>query len=180
MHEQHATLVNTRTVYQGKVFQANTDQVRLPNGKESTMDVLRHPPSVVLVPMPDPNHVVLVRQYRYCINQWIWELPAGPVEPGEGLEAAAVRECQEEIGQVPKTIEKLTELYPTPGYCDELMVFFRLQGLSRPSNVLFHDEDEILESHLFTVKDAHSLLDQTNPKDMKTVIGLGYCTTSWT
>jgi ADP-ribose pyrophosphatase len=140
------------------------------------MDVVRHEPSVILIPMPDPGHVVLVRQYRYCIDSWIWELPAGNVDPGEDVEAAARRECHEETGQVPGRVERVAELYPTPGYCDELMVFFRLRGLSTPTDEAQQDEDEILEPHVFSVADALALVEEGKIRDMKTVLGLTYCT----
>jgi len=180
MHENSAKVLTTRTVYEGRVFRTTRDRVQLPNGRETTMDVVRHPPSVILVPMPDADHVVLVRQYRYCIDRWIWELPAGNVEPDESIETAARRECHEEIGLVPDRIEHLAELYPTPGYCDELMVFLRLRGLSPPSEPAHTDEDEILEPHVFSVSEALALAGQGDMLDMKTALGLTYCTVSWT
>ena len=88
-------------VYDGKVFDVDRDRVRMPNGREVTVDVVRHPKSVVLLPVPEPGHVILVRQYRYAVNALLWELPAGSVDEGETPEQAARRECHEEIGQVP-------------------------------------------------------------------------------
>ena len=107
--------------------------VRMPNGRDVTVDVIRHARSVVLLPIPEPGHVILIRQYRYPVNRWLWELPAGSVDEGEEPDAAARRECHEEIGQVPDTIVRLAALYPTPGYCDEEMIFYRLSGLSVPA-----------------------------------------------
>ena len=101
----------------------------MPNGRTVTVDVVRHSRSVVLVPVPEPGKVILVRQYRYAVNAFLWELPAGSVDEGESPEEAARRECHEEIGLVPSTIVRLSAMYPTPGYCDEEMVFFRLSGL---------------------------------------------------
>ena len=96
-------------------------------------DGRRHPPSAVGGdrPVPEPGHVILIRQYRYAVNRWLWELPAGSVDEGETPEQAARRECHEEIGQVPDTVVRLGAMFPTPGYCDEEMFFFRVSGLER-------------------------------------------------
>ena len=102
----------TEQVFNGKVFTVDRDRVRLPNGREVTMDVVRHPRSVVLLPMPGPGTVILIRQYRYAVNRFLWELPAGSVDEGEAPEQAARRECHEEIGQVPTTVVRLASLFP--------------------------------------------------------------------
>ena len=172
MHEVPATIIHTRTVYTGRVFSAQRDRVSLPNGREAVMDVVRHGPSVILVPLIDPDHVVLVRQYRYVIDRWIWELPAGSVDPGEDLESAARRECHEEIGRVPERVERIGEYYPTPGYSDELMVFFRLTQLTVPETRAAADADEILEPRIFSLAEARSLIAGSDTQDMKTVLGL--------
>ena len=159
-------------VFDGRVFAVDRDVVRLPNGREATLDVVRHPRSVVLIPVPEPGHVILVRQYRYVVNQTLWELPAGSVDPGETPEQAARRECHEEIGQVPATIVRLAALLPTPGYCDEEMVFFRLSGLDEPTEAAQLDEDEDIEPRVFELRDAREMVRRGEIVDMKTVVGL--------
>ena len=159
-------------VYNGKVFDVDRDRVRMPNGREVTVDVVRHPKSVVLLPMPEPGHVILIKQYRYAVNRWMWELPAGSVDEGEQPEAAARRECHEEIGKVPETIVRLAALHPTPGYCDEEMLFFRLSGLSVPSEAAESDEDEDIEAKAFMLADAREMVRRGEITDMKTVAGL--------
>jgi ADP-ribose pyrophosphatase len=158
--------------YTGKVFDVDQDVVQMPNGREVTVDVLRHPPSAVIVPVPEPGHVILIRQYRYAINRWLWELPAGSVDEGEAVEEAARRECHEEIGQLPETVVRLASMFPTPGYCDEEMFFFRVSGLSTPEHAAELDEDEDLEVRVFTLKDARDMVRRGEIIDMKTVIGL--------
>ena len=176
MSERSATVLSTQTVHAGRVFTTTRDRIQLPSGRETTMDVVRHKPSVILLPMPDSGHIVLVRQYRYAIDRWIWELPAGNVEPGEDIETAARRECHEEIGQVPDRIERLAELYPTPGYSDEVMVFLRLVGLSTPAEPPAEpanlDEDEILEPQLFALADVRARIERGEIQDMKTALGM--------
>src|SRR5580658_8043673 len=107
--------------YKGRVFSVEVDTFRAPNGAEHRVEIVRHARSVVLIPMQDEEHVVLIRQYRASVGAEIWELPAGSVEPGETEEAAAARECEEEIRLVPKRIERVSALYPSPGFCDEEM-----------------------------------------------------------
>src|SRR3954468_3679928 len=136
-------------VYDGKVFDIDRDKVRMPNGRTVVVDIVRHAKSVVLVPMPEPGHVILIRQYRYAVNAFLWELPAGSVDEGESPEQAARRECHEEIGLVPATVVRLTALYPTPGYCDEEMIFFRVAGLEKSDEPAHVDEDEDIEARTF-------------------------------
>lgn len=160
MKEFSAKLLRSEVVHTSRVFTTVRDQIALPNGKQATLDIVRHPASVILLPMPDNAHLVLVRQYRYAIDRRIWELPAGNVEPGENLDTAAKRECHEEIGQIQKRVERIENLYPTPGYSDELMVFFRLVGLTMPSQVADRDEDKMLNPQTFTLAEVRRLLGQ--------------------
>jgi ADP-ribose pyrophosphatase len=160
-------------VFKGKVFDVDRDQVRMPNGREVVADVLRHPPSVVIVPIPQPGHVILIRQFRYPVRRWLWELPAGSVDQGETPEAAAKRECHEEIALVPETVIRLAAFYPTPGYCDEEMIFFRVSGLGESADQAAVDEDEDIEPRTFTIAEAREMVRRGEISDMKTVVGLG-------
>jgi ADP-ribose diphosphatase len=166
------TQLSTDRVFSGKVFDVDRDRVRLPNGRDVTIDVVRHPRSVVLLPIPEPGHIVLIRQFRYAVNRWLWELPAGSVDVGEEPDAAARRECHEEIGQVPDTIVRLAAFFPTPGFCDEEMIFFRLSGLSVPDEAAALDEDEDIEAKTFTFADVRDMVRRGEIVDMKTVAGL--------
>ncbi|MCE2515214.1 MAG: NUDIX hydrolase [Acidobacteria bacterium] len=173
MQERTATTIHSRGVHDGRVFEIRSDRVRLPNGRETTMDVVRHPASVILVPMPDPDCVILVRQYRYAVDRWLWELPAGNVEPGEDPLAAARRECAEETGRSASTVERIGAFYPSPGYCDEQMIFYRLSGLAAASGHEL-DADEVLEPRVFTLDEARRIVEEEPVSDMKTVLGLRF------
>src|SRR4029453_6086793 len=98
--------------------------------------------------------------------------PAGSVDKGEEPEAAAVRECHEEIGQAPGTVVRLASLFPTPGFCNEEMLFFRLSGLSVPAEAAALDEDEDIEPRTFTIAEAREMVRRGEIVDMKTVAGL--------
>jgi ADP-ribose pyrophosphatase len=159
-------------VFKGKVFSVARDKVRLTNGREATLDVVRHPKSVVLIPIPEPGHVILVRQFRYPVNAHLWEAAAGSVDEGETPEQAARRECHEEIGKVPTTVVRLAAMYPTPGYCDEEMIFFRMSGLEEPTEAAAVDEDEDIEVRVFELRDVREMIRRGEIVDMKTVVGL--------
>jgi ADP-ribose diphosphatase len=164
--------LNHERVYDGRVFDVDRDKVRMPNGRTVTVDVVRHSKSVVLIPVPEPGHVILIRQYRYAVNAFLWELPAGSVDKGESPEQAARRECHEEIGKVPATIVRMAAMFPTPGYCDEEMVFFRLSSLEEPTEAANLDEDEDIEARTFELREAREMIRRGEITDMKTVAGL--------
>ncbi len=168
-----ARVSKRRMVYKGRIFQVEKQTVTLPHGPEVTMDVVHHPGSVVLVPRPHTNSVILIRQYRHVIGRWIWELPAGTLNPGERPAAAARRECEEETGFRPKRVTRLGAYYATPGFCDELMTFYSCEALTRPEHPAKGDEDEQLVPRVFTLTEAHALIASGRVVDMKTVIGLG-------
>jgi ADP-ribose pyrophosphatase len=167
-----AETLSTERIFEGKVFNLERDRVKMPNGREVTVDIVRHSKSVVLLPLPSPREIILIRQYRYAVNRYLWELPAGSVDQGEEPEAAAVRECHEEIGQIPDTVVRMASLFPTPGFCDEEMLFFRLSGLSVPAEAAALDEDEDIEPRTFTIAEAREMVRRGEIVDMKTVAGL--------
>ncbi len=161
-------------VYRGRVFSVEVETVRLANGHEHEMAVVRHQPAVVLIPVQDADHVILVRQYRHSIRRDLWELPAGSLDPGETAESAARRECEEEIGLVPDRVEKLCRLYPTPGYCDEEMIFFRVSALRQPAPDSPHkpDDDEDIQARAFTIAEAKAMVARGEIVDLKSAYGL--------
>lgn len=161
-------------VFKGKVFSVESGTVRFPNGREHHADIVRHAPSVVIVPVEDDGRVVLIRQYRPALGRDLWELPAGSVDEGEAPAAAAARECEEEIGRAPSHVEPLGAQYPTPGYCDELMNFFRVTGLHAPAPDSPHkpDEDEDITAQAFTVAEARAMVTRGDIVDLKTAYAL--------
>lgn len=164
-----------RTIYKGRVFNVVAETITLRRGQSFTVEIIRHPPSVVIVPVADDGRIVLVRQYRHAVGAWMWELPAGSTDPGETPEAAARRECHEEVGLIPATVARIGRLYPTPGYCDEEMVFLTATGLRPPGpedDAAHADEDEDLEVQAFTLEEVARAIDEETITDMKTVAGM--------
>jgi ADP-ribose pyrophosphatase len=167
-----ATVLSTRSVYKGRIFEVTVDRVRLPHGVEHDMELVRHPGSVVMLPIPRPGEIILVRQFRYAVGRELWELPAGSLNDGEDPAEAARRECHEEIGLVPERVELVTTLWPTPGFCTERMLFYRCTDLVRPDAAAHQDEDEHVEPRTFTVDEVRDLVRSGEIADMKTVVGL--------
>jgi ADP-ribose pyrophosphatase len=161
-------------VYKGRVFSVEVDTRPLPGGGNHEVAIVRHPPSVVLIPMPDAEHVILVRQYRPSLGRELWELPAGSLEPGESASEAAARECEEEIALRPGRVERLISLYPTPGYSDEEMVFFRATDLRQPPADSPHkpDDDEEILARAVTIAEARAMVARGDIIDLKTAYAL--------
>jgi len=161
-------------VFSSRVFDVEVDQRRHPDGRERDVVIVRHRPSVVLIPVNDDGQVMLVRQYRAPLDRDTWEFPAGSVEPGEFVEAAAARECEEEIGLVPGRLEHLGSWYPVPGYCDEQMIFFRLSQLHPPAPDSPHtpDEDEEIETKTLSIDEVRAMARRGEIIDLKTVFAL--------
>jgi len=161
-------------VFKSRVFSVEVGKKRFPNGREHEVAIVRHPPSVVLIPLEDDGRVVVIKQYRAPIDRETWEFPAGSLDPDESAEAAARRECEEEIGRVPQRVERLATLFPTPGYCDEQMIFFRLSDLRQPPADSPHkpDEDEDIEARSVTVDQARTMVARGEIIDLKTAYAL--------
>ena len=123
-------LVSSRRLYEGKVLALDVDEVEEPGAVTATREVVRHRGSVACLAVHDDGRVVLIRQYRHAVAGFVFEIPAGRLDPGEVPETGAARELEEEVGLRPSHMEKLLDLYPTPGFCDEVVHLYRASGLS--------------------------------------------------
>jgi ADP-ribose pyrophosphatase len=161
-------------VYTSRVFTVEEETITLPGGHQSQLAIVRHRPSVVLIPIQNDGRIVMIRQYRHALKREIWELPAGNVNDGEAPAAAAARECEEEIGQMPTRVERLGSFYPTPGYCDEEMIFFRVSGLQAPAPDSPHkpDDDEEITTQVMAPADAVAMVARGEIIDLKTAYAL--------
>jgi ADP-ribose pyrophosphatase len=164
-----------RKAFEGRIFTVNVESITLPGGRPLEAEIVRHPGSVVLIPLTASGEIVLVRQYRHPIGRWAWELPAGSLKPGEEPASAAARECQEEIGLIASSLEPLGSFFPTPGYCDEEMHFYRATGLRRPAEgdpVAYQDEDEDIEARSFSMAVLRTMIQRREIADLKTIAGM--------
>lgn len=134
--------LSSEKIYDGKILHIRRDTVLLPNGRQSLREVADHPGGVCVLALDSQGHVPVVSQFRYPYRQVLRELPAGKLEYGEDPEKAARRELREETGATAGSLQSLGELYPSPGYCGEIIHMYLAQdlrfGASSP------DEDEFL------------------------------------
>jgi len=157
-------------VHRGRVFTLHRDQVTLPNGMSTTLDVIRHPGAAAIVPLTARGSVLLIRQYRYAIDAHIWEIPAGTMESGESPLACARRELVEEIGMSARSWHKLGAIAPLPAYSDETIHLYRAEDL-RPAEQHL-DPDEIIEIHEFRFAETLEMIRAGRIRDAKTISGL--------
>ncbi|MBN1152357.1 MAG: NUDIX hydrolase [Dehalococcoidia bacterium] len=157
-------------MYCGPAIALRVDQVRKPNGKLTTRDVVEHSDCVAVVPIDRDNNVVLVRQFRYPVDTALLEVPAGAIEPGEDVLDCVRRELQEEIGYLPGKIEKLGGFYSIPGYGTEYLYAYAARDL-QPSRLVAEDTDEI-EVVRVPLKEIPELIDSGKICDAKSIASL--------
>lgn len=156
-------------IYEGRVITLVRDQL-LCNGHRMQRDTVLHPGSVVIIPMVDREHLVLVRQYRRAVERMLLELPAGTLGTGELPLRCAKRELAEETGWTAKTWTRLGGIYPAPGLLSEKMTFFLATGLQQQQA---HPEpDEILVPVVVSLKQAFAAIRSGEICDAKTMIGV--------
>jgi ADP-ribose pyrophosphatase len=164
------TPVSSKTVYRGKLLHVLEDEVRLPNGRSARREYIRHPGAAVMVPMPDPETVVLVRQFRYPLGRHFYEMPAGKIDPGEETLATAKRELLEECGYEAAEWRHMATIHPCIGYADERMELYLARQLRDVGRT--PDEDEFLERVTLSFAEALRWVKEGKITDQKTVIGL--------
>lgn len=165
-----ARVLSHRRVYTGKVLSLDVDEVEEPGGARAMREVVRHAESAAVLAVDDQQRIVLVRQFRYPINDLTWEIPAGLQDPGESAEEGARRELLEEVGADAGHMEPILTLYPTPGYSDEIVHLFRATrlklGTARP------DADETIEAHWFSLEEARGMAERGEVRDARTLLVL--------
>jgi ADP-ribose pyrophosphatase len=159
-----------KTIYKGRVVTLNLERTILPNGLEVELEVVRHPGAAAVVPMKDASTVVLIRQYRLAAGGFIYEIPAGKLNPGEDPLACAARELEEEIGYRAERIDKLATFFTAPGFTDEVMHLYVARGLIRGAQCL--DRDEVLEVVELPLEKALGQIQDGTIRDAKSMIGL--------
>lgn len=152
--------------FAGKLVTVEVHRVRLGNGQEAVREVVRHPGAVVILPLLPDGSVVVVRQFRFAVGEYLWELPAGTLHPGEDPLACAQRELAEETGFRGELVP-LGEFYSAPGFCNEKLHCFLARGLEAGDTNW--DEDEELELGTFTRNELALAVGQGQIRDAKSL-----------
>jgi ADP-ribose pyrophosphatase len=167
--------VSSRRAYSGKIISLDVDTVRFPDGSVGELEMIRHPGASAIVPfLSDPAgadpQVLLIRQYRYAAEGYLYEIPAGRLNPGEAPNDCALRELKEETGCTAGHVEHLFTMYTTPGFTDEKIHLFMATQLVAGETK--HEADEFLELQPMLLSRALEMVEAGEIQDSKTALGL--------
>ena len=168
-----AQVVSSREVYRGPVFWVTVDEVLEPGGIRARRDIVRHPGSVVILALEQTHsgcRLLLERQYRHAAKGFLWELPAGRIDPGESELAAAKRELLEETGYTASSWRRILKYYASPGFMDETMAIYLAAGL-KPGRAQPED-DELIRKRLVPLEDAARMVQNGTVRDGKTIAAI--------
>jgi len=161
--------IDSRKVFSGRVFDVSIDTVREAD-RTYVREVVHHPGSAVILPAFDDGTIGLVRQYRHPAVKYLLELPAGTLNDQERPEAGAARELEEELGLIAGNLEKLSEFFVSPGFCEEKMWLYLATDLTETSQRL--EDDELIEVVRLPIDRAMQMISDGEIEDAKTIIGL--------
>ena len=165
-----ACLNRKEIIRRGRVFDITLENVSLPNGACIDMEIIRHPGAAAIVPMTDNQEILMLKQYRYAIGRYWWEIPAGTFDGREEPLLCARRELTEETGFSAEIWEPLGAVTPVPGYSDERIHLFLARNLSRASQNL--DLDEIIEVHALSIDQVLTMIINGELEDAKSIVAI--------
>ncbi len=157
-------------IYKGRRLSLKVYEAVLPNGRKAYTEAVEHPGAVVIIPLRNSSRLVLLRQYRRVVGRWLYEFPAGTLEPGEKPEQCAARELEEETGYTASRLSRLASLYTSPGYSTEILHFYLAEEL-RPGSMK-PEPDELIEVVEKSFQEFEDMARRGLVEDMKTLAGL--------
>jgi len=171
------SLISTERKYHGRVISLDVDTVKFPDGSQGQLEMVRHPGASAIVPLLDPAdsadpRILLLRQFRHATDGYVWEIPAGRLDPGESPEECAHRELKEETGMQAGRLRHLTSIWTTPGFTDERIHLFVADGLIEGQHR--READEFMDVHPTPWSDVMTLISQGEISDGKTLAALLY------
>lgn len=175
-------LVSSTRIHSGRIVNLDLDTVRFPDGSTGQLEMLRHPGASAVVPFLDPPsdpdpRVLLIRQFRHAADDFIWEIPAGRLDPGESPEHCAARELEEETGMRAERLERLTTIYTTPGFTDERIHLFLATSLQPGAHG--READEFLEVLTRRWSEVLDLIRSGQLTDGKSLVSLMFVQCFW-
>jgi ADP-ribose pyrophosphatase len=167
-----AKVLSSEALLHTRVFDVQREKVIEPTGLEASRDIIVHPGSVVVLPVLPDGRIVLIRQYRHSVQQYLWELVAGRRDGDESFVSGARRELQEETGYTAGKMQLLVDLFPSPGFLRENMAIFLATGLKK--GVANPEADEKITQKIVTLREALAWIRGGKIRDGKTVAGILY------
>ncbi len=164
------TFISSKVAFAGRLLKVNIDTVTLPNGRETTRELIHHPGAVAVVPILDDGSMVFVKQYRYPLGTVLYEIPAGKLDPDEDPDVCARRELSEETGYSAREWQKLTSIVTTPGFTDEVIHLYAAHGLEKHAQ--HTDEDEFIDVVALTPQQVKQMVLEGTIYDSKTLSAL--------
>lgn len=161
----------TRDIYRGRVVHLTVEDITLPNGHTTSLEIVRHPGAAAVAALDDDACVTLIRQYRHAVGGWLWEVPAGKLDPGEEPAACAARELEEEVGLAAGRLEHIGAIVTCPGFCDEVIHLFLATEISAVP--VRRGVDEVIDrvEHV-PLRAALDLVRSGEIRDAKTIVAL--------
>lgn len=160
----------SRRIYEGRILSLREDTVLLAGGVEARREIVEHAPVVAIVPVDDRGRVLMVRQFRLPAQDVLLEIPAGGVDPGEEIEAAAQRELREETGYRAQRLQRIAGFYVSPGYVTEFIHVFLATGLSHDPQEADADEDIVVQP--VPLAEAVRMVEAGEVRDAKSIVGI--------
>lgn len=168
------TTLSSKTLFQGRVIDLIVEEVKLPDGKTSNREIVKHPGAVAVIPITEDGNIIMVEQYRKALGRSIIEIPAGKLEKGEQPESTAIRELEEETGFACQSLTHIISFYTSPGFADEIIHLYLAEGLTKKEDKLDLDEDEFVEVMEVTLEEAIKLVKEQKIFDAKTAYAVQY------
>lgn len=170
-------LISSKRIHTGKIIKLDSDRIRYPDGSEAEVDMVRHPGASAIVPfLSDPEgedpQILLLRQYRYAADGYLYEIPAGRLDPGETPADCAARELKEETGCTARQMEPLITMVTTPGFTDERIHLFMATDLTHGESA--READEFADVIVMRLSEALELIQRGEIVDGKTALGILY------
>ncbi|MCP4627139.1 MAG: NUDIX hydrolase [bacterium] len=165
-----AKINDRQIIHRGRVYNLIRENVTLDNGVTTDMEFIEHPGATAIIPMFSDSRVLLLKQYRHSLREYIWEIPAGTLDPKEEMIDCAKRELIEETGYSAEQWEKLGEITPVPGYSDERIHIYLASDLQPAEQNL--DKDEIINVHKVKFSEAVEMIKNGDIQDAKSIAGL--------